>query len=113
LANPRNFRDICGTADIGHLTVTGLPDRHKLGVLDCVAPHLSLLQDGNPGLRSEDRLVARAVALAARDGDTQASTGAVQIVAVASVAGGRFVRRVTARLIAAADGWPFRIVTWE
>ena len=103
----------------------------------CLAPHFSLFQDGDPSPRGDDRFVARALALAAQDGDAQAApvtapvtapvraplaaplaatpTGllAVQITAAATAPGGRFVRRATARLTPSDDGRPFRILLWD
>jgi general secretion pathway protein K len=87
----------------------------------CLAPHLSLYQDNDPDPRSPDAFVARVAALAARASGTAigvvppSPTGptAVQITAVASAPGGRFVRRATVRLSPSDDGLPFRILLWE
>ncbi|MGI4943817.1 MAG: hypothetical protein ACRYHQ_25180 [Janthinobacterium lividum] len=84
-------------------------------LLACLAPHLSLLQDGEPGTRSSDPMVAHAMALAVQAGAEQDAaplpSTAVRVTATASVPGGRFVRRATARL-EAADGAAFRITEW-
>lgn len=86
------------------------------GLMACLAPHLSLLQDGQPGLHGTDALVNRAVAAAVQAGDTpeepEAASGAVRITAVATVDGGRFVRRADARIGGVTGGRPFRILNW-
>lgn len=88
-------------------------------LLACVQPHLSLFQDEIPGRQSDDRLVARAAAIAEQDGDvagrpTDDPTGALRITAEAEALGARFTRQATVRLTKGGDdGRLFRILTWE
>jgi general secretion pathway protein K len=83
-------------------------------LLTCMRPHLSLYQANNPGPRTEDPLVARALALAALEGDAAGAEDAagshtVMITAVAANRqGSRFVRRATVRL-----GEHVRILAWH
>ena len=85
----------------------------------CLRPHMSLYSDGPASARSADPFVAQAVMVATQGGNALAGTPstagdtAVEITARATVPGGRFVRRATARLIPAEDKRPFRILRWE
>ncbi len=87
--------------------------------LACLAPHVSVYQDGSPTLRSGDPVVRRALAIAAQNGDigladsSDASpTDAVIVTATATVPGGRFIRRATLRLIPGQVPG-FKIVNWQ
>jgi hypothetical protein len=87
--------------------------------LACLAPHMSVYQDGDPTSGTDDTLVARALAMLARQGGpasnpTQASPPTiVRITSTGTVVGGRFARRAVVRLSAGTDGRPFNILTWE
>jgi len=84
----------------------------------CLAPHMSLYQEGDPSLQTDDPFVARALAMLAQQGGltsnaVQDPPQVVRITSTATVAGGRFVRRATVRLTPGEDGRPYRILTWE
>lgn len=79
----------------------------------CLAPHLSLFQLGVPASRASDPAVARAMAVAALQGEPAgnrptSTKGMAEITATALVDGARFVRRATARLAPQV-----RILVWE
>ncbi len=85
---------------------------------DCLAPHLSLYQPGEPSMRTDDPLIARALVVMARQGGlvSRAAEGnpvAVIITSTGSVAGGQFVRRATVQLTLDTAGSPFRVLRWE
>ncbi len=85
---------------------------------DCLAPHLSLYQPGEPSLRTDDPLIARALAVMAQQGGlvSRAAEGdpvVVIVTSTGSVAGGQFVRRATVQLTPDVAGSPFRILKWE
>lgn len=84
-------------------------------LFDCMRPHLSLYQEGSPGVHSADPVVAQALAIAAQGGDgstgTDDSDGSKVVIVTAAASlkqGGRFVRRATIRF-----GERFRILTWD
>jgi general secretion pathway protein K len=86
--------------------------------LACLAPHMSLYQEGDPSLHTDDPFVARALAVVAQQGGltSDAAQGVPQVVRITSVAtvvGARFVRRATVRLTPGGDGGPFRILNWD
>ena len=83
----------------------------------CLAPHLSLYQQGDPARSGDDPLVARALAAAAQQGYAPrpaiGTSGVVEITAIATAEGGRFTRRATVRLTAPDGNRPFRILQWQ